>query len=752
MTKESCLRVPLTYAIQAALLCAGFLSLTPRVSWSQANSATFYGTVTDPTGAVTPRATVTLTNQDTQATLVQTTGTSGDFAFTFVPVGVYALRIELTGFKTQIRTGITLTAGQQVRQSFTLELGEVTETVTIEGAAPLVNTVSAQQLQSFEPTQVKQLPLQDRNFTRILILTPGAVPSTGSAQGVNMNGIGTSGTQWSLDGTNASGNSGANSPGAYQAPNLVDIMSVDGIQEVAAIKGVIPAEYKNAVGGQVNVISKSGTNRWHGSLFENHRNKALNARFQRLPSKAPLTFNQFGGSLSGPIKKDKIFIFGAYEGYREVEGSFVQGNVPTQAVRTQLLNAVPAYKLSLDAFPLPNQPTAPNAIVGLFADAKRAIRRDNHIDLKGDIQLTSSSRLAATYNHGRPVRTTPRVFIDDDRAWTNTMERFSVSNTISKVGWISETRFGFNRTTQLRSDDFFSKKDPNHPEESFTGGRSLPRLSTGLGFSGPDGEANRSGGPFWQISQKFALPKGRHFLKFGGDFHRVTGTRNNPELPSFFYPDLNTLLGNTPSAVTVTLGNGDFNMRAYEFGFFAQDDFRVTPKLILNFGLRYDFYSNWVSRGEGGTPDAGLYNPTSLSMDGKFNVGPFRPISEPFNHDPLNLGPRFGFAYNPDGQGKTAIRGGFGPTEIRATFGKRFPLPSPHQLESVAGTSARPGLGVAGFIYRKQRRLFLWRCRIQSRNQSSHLHTRRLNRRQYTSPAFPSEFQHRRPVRVEQQS
>lgn len=660
MTRVSRLREPMTYVIQAALLCAGFLFLAPRVSWAQANSATFYGTVTDPTGSLVPQATVTLTHENTQATLVTTTGDSGDFAFTFVPVGVYTLRIELRGFKTHTSTGIRLTAGQRARQSFTLEVGEVTETVTIEGRAPLVNTVSAEQLHSFESSQVQQLPLQNRNVTGILILNAGAVPSTGSAQGVNMNGVGTNGTQWSLDGTNASGNSGANSPGAYQAPNLVDIMSVDGIQEVAAIKGVIPAEYKNAVGGQVNVISRSGTNRWHGSLFENHRNKALNARFQRLSEKAPLTFNQFGGSLAGPIKKDKIFIFGAYEGYREVEGAFVQGNVPTPALRAQLLNAVPAYKLSLDAFPLPNQPTTPDAIVGLFASAKRAVRRDNHVDLKGDIQLTTSSRLATTYNRGRPLRTVPRVFIDDDRAWTNSMERLSLSYTISKVGWISETRFGLNRTTQVRSDEFFSKKDPNHPEESFTGGRSLPRLSTGLGFSGPDGEANRSGGPFWQISQKFARPMGRHFLKFGSDFHRVTGTRNNPELPSFFYPDLDTLLKNTPSAVTVTLGNGDFSMRAYEFGFFVQDDFRATPKLILNFGLRYDFYSNWVSRGKRGTPDAGLYNPSFLSLDGKFNVGPFRPISEPFKHDPLNLGPRFGFAYNPDGQGKTAIRGGFG--------------------------------------------------------------------------------------------
>ncbi|PYS48343.1 MAG: hypothetical protein DMG13_25710, partial [Acidobacteria bacterium] len=470
---------------------------------------------------------------------------------------------------------------------------------------------------------------------------------------------GTSGTQWSLDGTNASGHTGASSPGAYQAPNLVDIMSTEGVQEVAAIKGAIPAEYENAIGGQVNVISKSGANQWHGSLFENHRNKVLNARFQRLDSKPPLVFNQFGGSLGGPIKKDKIFIFGDYEGYREVEGAFVQGNVPTQALRTQLLNAVPNYKLALDAFPLPNQPTS-DAMVGLYASAKGAIRRDNHFDWRGDILLTSTSRLAVTYNRGRPVRTVPRYYIDDDRAWYNTLDRITGSYTVGRTGWVSETKFGLNRTIADRTDGFFSKLDPDNPKESFTGGRRRPRLSTTLGFSGPDGEINHYGGPLWQISQKVARPAGRHFLKFGGDFHRLTGTRNNPEVPSFFYSGLDALLSNTPSTVSATLGNGDFTMRTFEFGFFIQDDWRATSKLTLNLGIRYDFYSNFVSKGKRGTPDAGLYNPEFLSQDGKFTVGSFRPITSPFEHDPINFGPRFGFAYNPDGQGKTAFRGGFG--------------------------------------------------------------------------------------------
>jgi outer membrane receptor protein involved in Fe transport len=643
-----------------ALFFAGLVLLNPRPGLSQANTATLHGTVTDPSGAVIFDANVTLTNEGTQAQMVQKSGTGGEAVFAFVPPGVYTLRIEAAGFKALTIAGITLSAGQQVRLTHALALGAVTENVRVEGAGSVVNTVSAEQLKTFQPGEIRELPLQNRNFTRILILTPGAVPSTGSSTGVNMNGIGTNGTQWSLDGTNASGNTGANSPGVYQAPNLIDIMSIEGIQEVSAVKGVIPAEYENAIGGQVNLISKSGTNEWHGSLFENHRNRVLNARLQTLATKAPLTFNQFGGSLGGRIKKDKVFVFGVYEGYRETEGAFVQGNVPTASLREQLVAAVPAYKLTLDAFPLPNQPTAPNATTGLFSAAKAGRRADDHFDGKGDILFSSDSRLAVTYNHGHPSRYVPSIYLDNDRFWTNSLNRISISHTLSKSRLVSETRFGYTRATQTRGDGFFNSKDPNQPDEEFTGARSIPRLTTGLGFNGPTAEANRSGGPLFSISQKFARPAGRHFIKFGANYNYLTGTRNNPENPGLFYPTLDSMLRNVPSTGTVTFGNGDFDMRNYGFGAFFQDDIRVTPKLTLNLGLRYDFYSNFRSVGKKGTAAAGLYNPSSMSMDGAFRVGPFRPVDQPFDHDPMNLGPRIGFAYNPDGEGKTAIRGGFG--------------------------------------------------------------------------------------------
>jgi outer membrane receptor protein involved in Fe transport len=645
----------------AILLFLAVLAVRPEIAWSQANSATFYGSVTDPSGSAVPGATVTLVEQGTQATMTKTTGSSGEVAFSFVPVGVYTLKVDAQSFKSLVNTGLTLAAGQQIRQTLKLELGAVSETVTVDSAAPLVNTVSSEQLQNYSTADARELPLQNRNFSGMLRINAGVTASQGNnGSGVDMNGVGRNGTVYSLDGTSASGNTGSNNPGVYQGSNLVDVMSVEGIQGVSAVKGAIPAEYEDAIGGQVNLVSMSGTNKYHGSLFENFQNRDLNARLQFTTTKPRLNFNQFGGSFGGPIKKNKIFIFADYEGYRLAQSLYVNGNVPTQALRDQLVQAVPAYQLALQAFPLPNQPVAPGKTVGTFATTRTAVQNDDHYDAKGDYVISDNSRLALTYNHGVPYQTIPRYFIDDPRTYYNELDRGSASYVTGGGSWTSESRFGYNRTIQDRTDQFFSLKNPLLSTESYPYGERLPDILTNLGWGGPNGEINHSGGPLMQITEKYARYIGRHSLKFGGDYHRSVGTRNNPQIPDMTYSSLSDLLANKPSQVLASLGSGVYSGSMYELGFFAQDDWRVTSKLSLNLGLRYDDYSNFSASGGAGAPDAGLYNPTFLSVDGRFDVGPLRPRSKPYNSDPVNFAPRFGFAYNPDGQSKTVIRGGYG--------------------------------------------------------------------------------------------
>jgi outer membrane receptor protein involved in Fe transport len=660
MTRAFLSQRGLTCTTAAVSLVTAALLLAPLALRAQANSATLYGTVTDPSGGVIPGADVILTKQDTQTAIKKTTSGTGDFTFNFVPIGTYTLKIEAKGFSSYVANGITLMAGQQVRQTYALQLGGTTQTVTVEASVPLINTVSAQQIHAFQQTEVRELPLLNRNISNLLAVGSGVTHYSASQGGVQMNGVGIQGTRYTVDGTNASGNLEGSSISAWGAPNLIDVISLEGVQEVSTVRGVVPAQYADAVGGQVNIIMKSGTNQWHGSLFENNQVSALNARFQRASSRPRLTFNQFGASMGGAIKKNKIFILGDYEGYRMSQNQFIEGNVPTAATRQLLLNAVPAYKLALDQFPLPNGQVLPGSYAGDYSTTKKALWNDDHFDAKLDVMLRSAERLSVSFTRGNPYQLSPRIYTNDDRTSVNPVYRGNVSFITGRTRWTSETRFGFNKPEQSRLDGYFAQKDPTNPNEaSLPYGRRLPNLNTTLGFSGPGAELWIETGYNYELGENFALEKGHHSFKFGGDYQHTNGRRTNPQVPDINYSSLDDLLNNRPSQAEASFGQGVFNGHLSEFGFFTQDDWKVTPKLTLNLGLRYDFYYALKVDGTLEDPTAGIYNPSSLSMDGNFNVGPIRPLSNIYNNDPNNFGPRFGFAYNPDGMGKTAIRGGF---------------------------------------------------------------------------------------------
>ena len=284
-----------------------FVLLLSAAAQAQVTTATFYGIVTDPTGAVIPGATVTLTNAGTEAQTTHTTDQAGEFAFTFVSVGTYTLRIEADGFKALQGSELELGAAQNIRRTYSLEIGQVTETIEVSSAAPLVNTVSAEQRVNINTRQISELPLSRRNIAGIITLGSGVVRNSGD---IFLNGSGRGGTQVSVDGTDATSNPERPSINMFGNFNYVSTISIDAVQEVQLVKGIIPAEYTRALGGNLNLITKSGTNEIHGSLFHNFRAEELNARSQFLTEKPGVTYNQFGGSGGGPIVKDRVFFFG----------------------------------------------------------------------------------------------------------------------------------------------------------------------------------------------------------------------------------------------------------------------------------------------------------------------------------------------------------------------------------------------------------------------------------------------------------
>jgi hypothetical protein len=642
-----------------------------NISWSQVTTATLYGIVTDPTGASVPGATITLVHQETNSSTSRTADSTGEFTFDFLRIGSYNIQIEAAGFKKSEVRGLELTAGQTVRRTFAIEVGNVTETVTVNALAPLVNTASSEQSQTFESSKVTELPLGRRNVSSILRVAPGV--DIGNGRSPRLNGIGASGTGISVDGTDANSNPEQRSMSQYGARNYIDVMSIDAVQEVQVVRGILPAEYGGVVGGQVNLIAKSGTNQWHGSAFENYQSHVLNARNPFVAArtaggatipKPRIVFNQFGGSLGAPVIHDRAFGFVAYEGYRESASQRVNGTVPTQEYRNEILRTLPfpEMKALLDTLPLPNVPV--NADVGNFEGIRNAISRENHVTAKSDIRLTQTSNWAVTYTRMRPFGLDPRYNTGgaNDRTYSYAQERVASSYTIARPAWTSESRFGYNFNDMQRLDQFLTKKDPSGAAERAVWGRSLPRISVSgtSGFSAGAAEIWDMNGTVYSFDQKISHVVGKHSLKFGGRYLYNSGFRSNPENPAFSFQNRADFLANIPSSVVPSFGSPQFIARMREFGLFIQDDWRATPRLVLNLGLRYDFYGKCVAEPTTDIP-AGIYNLAPPTDWSKFNFGPARDPKDPYNNDPwVNLGPRLGFAYTLDAQGKTVVRGGFG--------------------------------------------------------------------------------------------
>jgi len=237
-----------------------------------------------------------------------------------------------------------------------------------------------------------------------------------------------------------------------------------------------------------------------------------------------------------------------------------------------------------------------------------------------------------------------------------------VAYTFTRATWTSETRYGYNLADTGRFDRFFfEQKDPNNKTEILPFGRSVARIATNLGWNTPDHEYYLLEGRTINFDQKIAWQRGKHGLKFGVGYRRDCCQKTNPEAPNISYTSRADLIANIPTEVAPVFGNGDFRGTQKSLGFFAQDDWRVRSDLTLNIGLRYDYFGGFKMEGKGNPPNTGLYNPKGLLNPIAFDVGKVRDPHDPIESDKwANLGPRFGFAYNPGGKGTTSIRGGFG--------------------------------------------------------------------------------------------
>lgn len=642
------------------------LSGVATSAWAQRNTATFGGIVLDTSGGVLPGADVTLVNEGTGIVDRQVTSATGEFVFNYVPGGSYRLTIAITGFKTYTAQGISIGAAQNVRRTFRLEVGALEESVTVSGEAPLINTASPEQRINLDPLEVATLPTANRNITNLLNIGAGLTKQEGieggsAARRIRLNGLGGSSTSITANGTDASGNAGSRQLSQYNSISKIDVVSIEAVGEVQIVKGVVPAEYGQALAGNLNIITRSGTNAWQGSLFERYEGAALSAKPILLREKPDSTWNQYGGSLGGPVARDRAFFFSAFEGYRQQTSIPLNANVPTQRFRDLALAALPfaETRLFLDQYPLPTEPVAANALAGVFIGPGDKENRDEHVDLRTDIRIANGN-LSATFTGGHPYLAQASVLPGRPRVWKSLTRRASASYALARGRWSSETRFGYSYNWLSRTDPYFNVTDPSRPASS---SRDDHRGVARLGFPGltnPEGEQHVRGTvPSYTLGQQLTIVTDRHALKFGGIYSLFRGGRWNYASPTVQYDTLDDLLANRPR-LSMSFPSPESAWATTNFGFFVQDDWRVNPRLVVNAGVRYDFFGRYRISGVDPNIPASIVNLDGVPNE-KFTFGPLRPLDRIYDDDAgLNLGPRIGFNYNLDGKGTTVVTGGWG--------------------------------------------------------------------------------------------
>ncbi|NWG13411.1 MAG: TonB-dependent receptor [Acidobacteria bacterium] len=633
-----------------------------KLAYSQRTTANLYGTVKDATGAVIPGATVTLTNELTGGQVSATSNEFGEFTAAFVPVGRYEMRVEVRGFKTYVQRGIELSANQQIRFPVTLEVGGLTEVTTVTAEAPILQSAAVQLVDRFSRLQLNELPQGKRDFTALLDLQNGV---RFDKQGLfTVNGLAPGGMSISVDGVDAAGDPETPSVSQFQGFNIINVMSQEAIQEVSVSKGVMSAEIGRTFSGNINVISKTGTNNFHGSLFETFQNEVLNAWNGWTPQnlrpapigtcvpdpskgvtckKTPIRYNQFGGSVGGPIIKDKLFFFFTYEGYRNHSSSIGVITVPTPEMKAKAVAAVPDYKEVLDLWMNPTDPYVAGANSSTARYVTNLRQNDNHFVGRGDWQINPNNTLAGRFTAGNPDQVTPRTPPTNPRVYTGTTRSANLTWTHSRSRWTSEARLGLNFNDTHREDKI-------HSDYRFPGIDIRRDVTISV-----DGESLILAGHTYTIEEVMATTKGRHTLKLGGAYHAATPGRYDEEVPIYRYANLNDFYANKPERARYTFGQPRYYGRAWDLGFFLQDDFRLRPNVVLNLGLRYEYYSTFKEK------DDKLYNPGTIANALKVPAV-FLPPDSIYKTDKNNFLPRVGLSWGLGKGQKTVIRSGFGVT------------------------------------------------------------------------------------------
>jgi len=710
------------------MILAAFVVLLATALVAQTFRGTILGTVTDASGAVVSGATVRVMNSDTGQERTTQSNTDGNFVVTELQIGNYVVTVTQSGFQTSVTSGIAVEVAAERRVDVSLKPGQVTERVEVSGESlPQVETTSDTLGGQFEQKEIVDLPVNGRDYTKLLIMVPGtagephgAADSPGSYGLFSANGSRGRANNFLLDGTDM--NDGyrnlpaINQGGVFGAPGTV--LPLDAMAELKVLSN-FEAEYGRNSGAVVNIVTKSGTNNIHGTVYEDFRNSVLNARnyFNFAPEKKDgFRNNQFGGAIGGPIVKDKTFFYFAYEGQREGLAITSLNVVPTLNSTSSGASNANDYAQAIAAIPGGDPSKCTTSVIGCvtgqapgvinpvilnfynFCNSKGgcsggnniwplvnlanaaagapnsadAVNISNNIDsaiVKIDQNIGTKNQLSGRYFFGNSKQSFPLGLAGGNNLpGTNTVapirtQLVSLSFlTVVKSNQTNEARFGWNR---YRNGFFPADAGVfGNPEQSLqlnngvtnSNDFGLPTIRFGqlsaLGSSPYSNPRNRVDTNY-QFFDNYSWIFGKHNLKVGYEFRRtqVTSFNDFSTRGVLVFNNLSDFLQGTLSNTVLfssrqQVGNTNRDARQNSHAFYAQDSFRVTNRVTLNLGLRWDYFGV-ISEAQGRLT---AYDPTA-------GVVARNPL---YNKDYNNFAPRLSLAWDVTGKGTTVVRTGFG--------------------------------------------------------------------------------------------
>ena len=623
------------------------------------STGTLQGRVVDSAGAIVAGVNITVRNLATGLERIARTDNEGNYQLSAVPVGAYRIEVRAHGFHSQIVANLIVEVGRSEIQDFRLEVGDVSEELTITTASQAIERATTSVGHVVDQRMVQEIPLNGRYFLDLGLLVPGSMTpsqtgfSTVPSRGVGALAINTAGNREETVNYIINGITLNNS--VFSSITLQP--SISAIQEFKVDNSTFSAEYGQSSGAIVNIATRSGANDFHGELFEYLRNDALDARnFFSFVSNEPPPFkrNQFGGHVGGPIVKNNAFFFLSYEGLRQRQGLDLNSVVLSDAERafatdpviTKLIELIPRTNL-VDSSGTPRfvgSATAPVDLDQWTGDVTYNLGSNDRVHGYYDIQrilITEPSRSGNTipgFGHVFYVR---RQF-------------FSLNETHTiGAALVNVARFGFNRTfggnspsTQLNPADFGILNGINQPV-------GLPQINVaggGLNFGGPSQFPSGRGDTTFVIADTLSALAGRHSLKLGGEFRQFLTNAFRIGTGAFNFPTVAAFLAGTANSFSVTLGNQTSSIAQGALGFFAQDNYKLRPNLTLEVGLRYDWNMTPTERYDRFI----VFDPQSASL---VRVG--TEFDDIYHQNNKNFQPRFGFAWDPWGNGKTVVRAAY---------------------------------------------------------------------------------------------